>query len=227
MTHDELVLKAGWYLRKRIRCYPVLIEPCYGNSSEQPDAIGWRNEYGTYPRSYVIECKANRADFLRDKNKAHRHHAGVGNYRYYMAPAGIIHADEVPDFWGYLELRGKPEKGIAGARVYQVVKPKMRRVPEPGLMDELNLCKGALSNVQLRDRGMQIPESKHQIENLGRGYNQVYRDVSENVARYIFSEIERGYFAATPEEKEILRKAVRNARAGYIPHEGYLRIANL
>ena len=62
MTHSELVELASRQL-KRWRCVPVLCElVTYSSSGEIPDAIGW-----TSRNSILFECKASRADFLRDK----------------------------------------------------------------------------------------------------------------------------------------------------------------
>lgn len=218
MTHDELVLKAGWYLRKRIRCYPVLMEACYGNSREQPDAIGWRDR-----TSYVIECKASRTDFLSDGNKPHREY-GMGSYRYYMAPHGIIHADEIPDGWGYLEVRGKSQ------RVYEVLEAGRRRLTEEALYNELALCRGALTNVQLRDRGFQLSESRHQVANLGRGYNQLYRELAGQIRKSVIADMQHslpfGLEREQREQHDSMIRAIERSAARAIPHEGYLRIMN-
>lgn len=70
-------------------------------SSEVPDAIGW-TQSGRL--SYLVECKASRGDFLADKKKPHRQPdgKGMGCYRYFMCPPGLIKADELPTRWGLL-----------------------------------------------------------------------------------------------------------------------------
>ena len=70
---------------------------------ETPDVIGWHGGFST-----LIECKATRADFLSDKKKWFRRHPenGVGFYRYYMAPDGVITVDELPDRWGLIVVKG-------------------------------------------------------------------------------------------------------------------------
>lgn len=70
-------------------------------ASETPDCIGW-NSF----RSIMIECKASRADFRRDAHKPTRCHPdlGMGNERYYMAPADMIKKEELPAGWGLLEV---------------------------------------------------------------------------------------------------------------------------
>ncbi|MHD0644771.1 hypothetical protein ACYPKM_04000 [Pseudomonas aeruginosa] len=71
---------------------------CFG-SREQPDVIGFRSE-----SSAIIEAKASRADFLADKKKPERYipGKGLGIYRFYLCPEGLIKPDELPTGWGLL-----------------------------------------------------------------------------------------------------------------------------
>ncbi len=48
----------------------------------------------------LVECKVSRADFLADMAKPHRYSGGVGNWRYYVAPEGVISPDELLAKWG-------------------------------------------------------------------------------------------------------------------------------
>lgn len=70
--------------------------------------------------SYMIEVKVSRSDFLRDKKKLFRRieERGVGNWRYYACPRGLIDALEVPDGWGliYIYPNGKARQMIAPDR---------------------------------------------------------------------------------------------------------------
>lgn len=101
MTHAELVQVAAKWLRRR-GCSVVLTEPVFADC-ESPDAIGWR-----YGDSTMVECKVSRADFLADTNKqARKRGRRLGNRAYYLAPAGLITANEVSARgWGLLEVRG-------------------------------------------------------------------------------------------------------------------------
>src|SRR2546423_11309938 len=56
----------------------------------------------------------SRGDFLADKAEPVRAKPAIamGCARFYLAPAGIIRADELPAGWGLLELRGR-EVGMA------------------------------------------------------------------------------------------------------------------
>jgi hypothetical protein len=104
MTHDELTLRAVRWLRKTRGCSVVFSELVTAASNEIPDAIGWR-----YAESIMVECKASRSDFHRDMKKP-RHagpDAGVGSLRYYMAPKGLLKAEDMPEGWGLLDVTPK------------------------------------------------------------------------------------------------------------------------
>lgn len=113
MTHSELVAKAAKWLRNsaqvpyigmagthKVKCGVVLTEYTSG-TTETPDAIGW---YLCGRVSILIECKATRGDFLRDKRKHFRKFGrlGMGCFRYYLANPGIIKPQEIPANWGLL-----------------------------------------------------------------------------------------------------------------------------
>ncbi len=69
--------------------------------NEIPDIIGWSSR-----ASVMIEVKVGRGDFLKDKKKPFRKFAdtGVGEYRYYLCPTGLIKGVELPEKWGLLYL---------------------------------------------------------------------------------------------------------------------------
>ena len=101
MTHADLVKRARLWLAGSKRCRVVLTEMVCGNITEIPDAIGWG------PRgSILVECKASRADFRADAKKWFRLRPeyGLGERRYFMAPAGMINPEEVEGGWGLLEV---------------------------------------------------------------------------------------------------------------------------
>ena len=77
----------------------------------------------------LVECKTSRADFLADQAKPHRQAGGVGNWRYYMAPEGIISVHELPDKWGLVEVNHRGHmKTVVGpftAPSYQVRRERL------------------------------------------------------------------------------------------------------
>lgn len=98
-THADLVALARDWLKNRCA---VVVSEITTTPGEEPDALGWQGS-----DSILIECKASRADFLADKNKVFRRNleTGLGDYRYYLAPVGVIKDDsELPDSFGWLEI---------------------------------------------------------------------------------------------------------------------------
>lgn len=99
-NHQDLVLRAERWLRNSKRCGVVLTEyATYAGSI--PDAIGFNSS-----RSFLVECKVSRSDFLRDMKKYHRNNARqMGNFRWYMTLEDLVLPDEVPEGWGLLYVK--------------------------------------------------------------------------------------------------------------------------
>lgn len=114
LTHADLVKIAGRWLRNTAGCSVVLEELCAATGNgENPDAIGWYTG-----RTMLVECKVSRSDFLADRKKPFRANPerGLGLYRYFMAPKGLIKVDELPARWGLLEIYGGRVSVAAGKR---------------------------------------------------------------------------------------------------------------
>lgn len=101
-THKQLVEIAYKWLIKN-GSVGVAFRELRSVASEIPDVIG----FGSF-ESVMIECKASRADFLADKKKPHRA-KGMGNWRFYCCPKGMIRVEELPEKWGliYVDETGK------------------------------------------------------------------------------------------------------------------------
>lgn len=97
-THKQCVEAATTYLSKR--CNVVLPE-FYSWNGELADVIGFASRHST-----LIECKVSRGDFLKDRSKHFRAfpEQGMGDYRYYCCPKGMIDKKELPEGWGLLYL---------------------------------------------------------------------------------------------------------------------------
>lgn len=111
MNHAEMcALAVKWLKRPNSAGGPgcaVAVSECRtGWDGEIPDAIGFRCANPT-PGSVVVEVKVSRSDFLADSKKPHRAGGGVGDWRYFMAPEGMIDAGELPAGWGLLEVNGR------------------------------------------------------------------------------------------------------------------------
>ena len=112
-AHAEMCKRAAAWLRSNgcaIAVYEVV-----AMANEKPDAIGWRSY-----RSYVVEVKMSRADFMRDKNKWHRKEAGrcMGDYRYYFCPPDILLASDMPPKWGLVYCDGRKCRVIVKAEKF-------------------------------------------------------------------------------------------------------------
>ena len=138
--HTQLIERAVEWLRGSYKCGIILSEQ-YCATGEVPDVIAWKG----FCKSVLVECKVSRADFLVDASKPFRQRPeeGMGSQRFYIAPAGVIRAGELPKHWGLLELRGR--------EVRMVVKPgRVDLRGEVGLMKEMNLLLASLRRVEVR-----------------------------------------------------------------------------
>jgi hypothetical protein len=140
LKHAQLVARAAEWLRRNYKCGIILAEQ-YCATGEVPDVIAWKG----FCKSVLVECKVSRADFLADAGKPFRlkPEEGLGSQRFYMAPAGMIRAGELPKHWGLLELHGR--------EVRMVVKPgRIDLRSDVGLMKEMNLLLASLRRVEVR-----------------------------------------------------------------------------
>lgn len=102
MTHKQLVEISYKWMLKRGKM-SIAFKELSSLASEIPDVIGFNGW-----DSMVIECKVSRSDFLSDKKKPHRS-KGMGNWRFYSCPKGMIKKEELPEKWGliYVDDNGK------------------------------------------------------------------------------------------------------------------------
>jgi hypothetical protein len=112
LTHSLCVeICARWLWNK---CGVVLPE-FVTYESEIADVLGFKRD-----SSYMIEVKVSRSDFLRDKKKFFRadEGRGVGSYRYYACPRGLLGPLDMPDGWGliYIYPGGKARQMMAPDR---------------------------------------------------------------------------------------------------------------
>jgi len=105
MKHDDLCALAEKFLLRQN--FGVVFHDkfkAHTSTGEQPDCLGFRNGL-----SCLIECKTSRADFLVDKRKKFRvdPSIGLGDWRFFLTPKGLLTTDELPSGWGLLETDGK------------------------------------------------------------------------------------------------------------------------
>lgn len=104
LTHKQLVqIGYKWALK---RCGFAFRELKTAHD-EIPDVLGF-NSRGTF----LLEAKTSRADFLADKKKVFRifSERGIGDWRFFIVPKGLVKIEELPENWGLIEVN---EKGSA------------------------------------------------------------------------------------------------------------------
>ncbi len=98
---------------------------CVSDGFELPDVIGWMVN-GT---SWLIEVKTSRSDFLVDRKKAFRKEPslGLGNFRWYATPPGLVKPEEMPLGWGLLEVHPKTIRILRKPSVFHLNVSSARR----------------------------------------------------------------------------------------------------
>lgn len=98
MTHSELVNIAWKWATNR---HGVAVKELVTMHWETADVLGFTNSFTT-----EIECKVSVSDFKADQRKLSRRapEYGIGNYRIYCVPKGLLTIDDLPEKWGLLEV---------------------------------------------------------------------------------------------------------------------------
>jgi hypothetical protein len=130
-THTALCDIAARWLKKPLSahghgCQIAFTETRTGYlAGESPDAIGFRVSTRRYGGgSIVVECKVSRADFLHDSKKPHRAEgSGMGRFRYYLCPEGMIEQTEVPSGWGLVYATAKKSLRVMSGATLSIREP--------------------------------------------------------------------------------------------------------
>jgi len=117
LTHSKIIEYSRKVLKRpgeRWKC-GITFSELSTAVSETPDVLGFYSGGAS-----LIEAKASRSDFLSDKKKMFRRRPknGMGNYRFYACPTGLIKEKELPKSWGLIyvsekgrcTLKVKPER---------------------------------------------------------------------------------------------------------------------
>lgn len=134
-THKQLTeIAVKWLKRSHSQkgpgCHVAVSECRSGWSDEIPDAIGFRAA-GKNDGSVIVEVKISRSDFLADAKKPHRNGSviGLGNWRYYLCPEGVIRPDEIPTNWGLLYVNNRGHiKAVIGPMLESNYRKRMRLI---------------------------------------------------------------------------------------------------
>ena len=100
MSHSDLIAAcARWALAHRYSVTAVA-ECQVKCTKEVPDLIGFKAN----GQATMFEIKMSRADFKADGSKPFRkkEQTGMGLYRYYVTPCGLVQPEELPEGWGLL-----------------------------------------------------------------------------------------------------------------------------
>jgi hypothetical protein len=150
MTHAKLVKHAEAWLLNTKGCAFVFTE-LVTYVGETPDAIGFR-DMGV---SMLVECKVSRSDFMADINKHHRKEpaAGMGSYRFYMCPEGLLKPEDLPPRWGLVYVyEGGRKRQIVGPKGNILYSPNCEayQFPEKNSMGETMMMMSALRRLHIR-----------------------------------------------------------------------------
>ena len=154
MTHSELIEIGYKWVMKRCGVAFKELNAATGNG-EIPDVIGFISG-----ESFLIECKVTRSDFLSDKKKSFRirPETGMGKFRFFLCPSGLISIAELPDNWGliYVNDKGKSRcvhNPYGKGNIYSIWNCFKRDI-----LAENRLMYSALRRLQIRDRIKEIYE---------------------------------------------------------------------
>ena len=161
-THAELCDVAVSWLKRPysiggIGCHIAYSEITSGFSCEIPDAIGWRS-CQMNDGAVVVEVKVSRSDFLRDKKKPHRNGdvIGLGSWRFYLCPEGVIRPDDLPLKFGLLHVTdGGGIKSIVGPTATRHEKERQRMLDEMRFQSDLERERYILVKMLKRGKGEQ------------------------------------------------------------------------
>ncbi len=147
--HGNLIKSAKKWLAGTCGCGFVFTE-LRSYSMEIPDAIGFRNH-----GSILVECKVTRNDFLSDRNKLFRQYPemGLGMYRFYMCPEGVIEAKDLPERWGLIWVKENDKLRVIHGPKGNIWSSRSRadfRFPERDMHGEWQLMYSALRRLNLR-----------------------------------------------------------------------------
>jgi len=123
LSHDEIA-EIGAKKLKSLGYIATFSNMNSAVAGERPDALGIKS----CGETFLIEAKTSRSDFLADLKKPWRQagYAGLGHYRAYLTPKGLLSADEIPYGWQLWEVHGKTKP------IVKVVKGRIKQADPSG-----------------------------------------------------------------------------------------------
>jgi len=134
----DLCNRAERWLLYTLKC-GVVLKGLTAVTGETPAVIGWRDQHV----SHLVACATTLSEFHSDRSKHYRNrsHLGLGIYRYYMCPSGLIMPDELPPKWGLLYVT--PTKVL--------IKVKAERQDEYSHRAEIAMLVSAVAQYQKKE----------------------------------------------------------------------------
>jgi hypothetical protein len=103
MTHEDIIAPACKWLVKEGGCVTAFkVASALAGEEQVPFLIG----IGSFGRTISLKIYLSREDFLEDKQTGFQKAPGtdLGQYRFLVAPAGVVLPEEVPANWGLLQV---------------------------------------------------------------------------------------------------------------------------
>lgn len=111
ITHDALCVAAARWLHRHDdncnipNCFLCAVDVSFWTIyKERPDVVG----FSSSAPPVLIEVKTSTSDFKADADKFVRKwpDRGIGAFRFYCTPAGLVKKENLPAGWGLLEYEG-------------------------------------------------------------------------------------------------------------------------
>ena len=172
-THIELVEAAKRFLKTR--GVMIIFTELVTLNRENPDVIGWNADC-----SVLVECKASRSDFLSDKRKPFRNGMmdGVGDFRIYFCPPGIIKPEDLPEGWMLVWFDGKKSKAIHGFKNrYKINSWKIEKPFDVDKDVEMSMMYSALRRLDIKGWLPKIYEIDSPPTDCGRKLKDYYTEI--------------------------------------------------
>lgn len=110
MTHTDLIVLCSQWALKHKYAVAAITECKVKCTDEVPDVIA----YKANGQATLFEIKVSHSDFKADAGKPFRKKPdnGLGLYRYYVCPSGVIKPEELPEGWGLIWFRESDKKSF-------------------------------------------------------------------------------------------------------------------
>ena len=203
LTHADLCLMAAKWIKKPLSARGHGCQIAFTETrtsflpGESPDAIGFRVSSRNYGGgSTVVECKVSRGDFRKDSGKPHRSAGeGMGRFRYYLCPEGLIDLSEVPEGWGLLYVNAKNTISVISGAALSIRTPGIYDRPYDAFAETMLLANllhrignAEKLNSRLREADRINRQLQRRIEKTDEAFNRLQSEHWRHIAERLGSE---------------------------------------